>query len=87
MAHIPFFSVFSDKFAESNPDIVKNLKDNEDRYWTSDLLYEFMLDLLGIKDLSVESKQYSLSSKEYSMSVSDLTIINGEKRLQDDIDL
>lgn len=87
MAHIPFFTVFSDEYAKQHLDIINNLKSNKDKYWTSDLLYELMLDILGVKDLSLEGKRYNLSSKEYSMSASDLTIINGEKRLQDDKDL
>ena len=84
MAHIPFFSIFSKKFAEQNIDIMKTLKNNSKKYWTSDLLYNEMLHILGISNAPGEENYFDISSAHYNMPYDKLTIIEGQKYIKDD---
>ncbi len=84
MAHIPFFSIFSKKFAEQHIDIMKTLKNNSKKYWTSDLLYNKMLHILGISNAPGENDCFDISSAHYNMPYDKLTIIEGQKFIKDD---
>jgi len=84
MAHIPFFSIFSEKFAEQHIDIMKTLKNNSKKYWTSDLLYNKMLHILGISNAPGENENFDISSAHYNMPYDKLTIIEGQKFIKDD---
>lgn len=84
MAHIPFFSVFSDKYGEAHPEVMASLKENSDKYWTSDLLYDYLLHLLGIENAPEENSKYDISSPDYDMERDNLTIIDGQKYIKDD---
>ena len=84
MAHIPFFSVFSDKYVELHPEVTDTLQNNADKYWTSDLLYNEILHILGIENAPGEDGKYDISSASYNMSRDNLTIIEGQKYIKDD---
>lgn len=84
MAHIPFYQVFSDKFAAENPDITAALAANSGKYWTSDLLYNELLHILGISGAPGENKKYDISSDGYGMSRKNLTIIEGTRHISED---
>lgn len=84
MAHIPFFSIFSDKYSEAHPEIMSVLKDNADKYWTSDLLYDYLLHILGIENAPKEDSKYDISSPDYAMKRDNLTIIEGQEYIKDD---
>lgn len=85
MSHIPFFSVFSEQFATAHPDIMENLRNNSDKYWTSDLLYNDLLHILGIENAPGEDEKYDISSSSYNMPREELTIIEGQKHIKEDV--
>ena len=84
MAHIPFFSIFSDKYVNLHPDVVKNMRDNRTKYWTSDLLYNTMMHVMGIENAPGENDEYDISSEKYNMNRDNLTIVEGLKFIKDD---
>lgn len=84
MAHIPFVMIFSEKYAQNHKEMVATLKNNRDKYWTSDLLYDLMLHVLGIRDKSQNNEKYDLASAGYNMPREKLTIVDGEKYIKDD---
>ena len=84
MAHIPFFSIFSEKFANQHVDIIKALESNANKPWTSDLLYNEMLHILGIFGAPGENEYFDISSMHYHMPYDKLTIIEGQKYIKDD---
>ena len=86
MAHIPFFSVFSEKYARQNPQILAILKANSNKYWTSDLLYNEMLHIMGISNAPGENDEFDISSAKYGMNRDNLTIIEHSRHISDDKD-
>lgn len=84
MAHIPFFSVFSNKYIKTHPEVYEALQNNKNKYWTSDLLYNEMLHIMGIENAPDENSKYDISSFDYDMPYENLTIIEGQKYIKDD---
>ena len=84
MAHSPFFSVFSDRYVEAHPEVYEALNNNKSKYWTSDLLYDYLLHVLGIENAPEEDSKYDISSFDYDMPYDSLTIIEGQKYIKDD---
>lgn len=84
MAHIPFFSIFSPQYIALHPDIYDNLQNNHEKCWTSDLLYDEMLHILGIADAPDTAEHFDISSDKYNMPYEKLTIIEGAEYISND---
>ena len=84
MPHIPFVTIFSDKYAEKHEDIVNTLKAHKNNYWTSDLLFNTMNHILGINNVPNDNPSFDISRPEYAMTKDNLTIIEGTYRIKDD---
>ena len=84
MAHIPFFAVFSQKYADKHPEIVKAMKEHQNSYWTSDLLYQTLVHIMGIENVPNYQAQTDISSPQYAMPLEKLTIIEGAEYIKND---
>lgn len=81
--HIPLMVWMSEAFAACRPDRAKALRDNSQRYWTNDLLYDLMC---GVLDVACDDykEANSLASSAYRFRRQDLTIMRGTVRVADD---
>ena len=84
MARIPFFTVVSETFAELHPDTVATLKEHQNAYWTSDLLYNTLITFLGIENTPDERPDFDIASPAYNMTKDNLTVIDGTRYIKDD---
>ena len=84
MSHIPLVTVFSDKYAAKHPEIIEALKNNHEKYWTSDLLYNSVAHILGISNIPNENSNFDIASPKYDMPYEKLTIIEGSLHIKDD---
>ncbi len=84
MPRIPFFMIFSQKYATENSNMIKTLKNHMHSYWTSDFLYEVMISILGLKNVPNYQEKFDLSSSNYHLKKEDLTIIDGLYHITDD---
>jgi len=84
MAHIPFFTLFSEKYAAEHPEVIAALQDNHEKYWTSDLLYNSMAHIMGIHNVPRENTQFDIASPQYDMPLEKLTIIEGSFHISED---
>ena len=48
MARIPFAMFFSESFIAKSNSVYQTLRKNKDRYWTNDLLFNVLINMLGI---------------------------------------
>lgn len=51
MARIPFVVFLSQNYCQRNPATFQNLVKHKEDYWTNDLLYDVLIDLMGIQNL------------------------------------
>lgn len=83
MPHIPFVTIFSDKYAQNHADIVSTLKSHQNNYWTSDLLFNLMTHILGIENVPHDRLELDLSKEEYAMNKNNLFIMDGIYHIKD----
>ena len=84
MARIPLVMWFSDRFQEERAQTFMQLKNHEQSYWTNDLLYDVLLDILGITGMPHTNVQYDLASQEYVLTKEDAMTLHGSVRLADE---
>lgn len=81
---IPLFTYLSDEYIHNHPDIYHALKNNQNKYFTNDLVYELMC---GIFDIS--SNHYmpenSLASSTFKYIIDDLRTDLGNLPIKNDI--
>ena len=80
MARIPFIVSVSERFKEIHADQFDLLKQQQNQYWTNDLLYEFMTELMKI-NVNVNNK-YNLLSSEYSLPQDEVLLLHGQRGLK-----
>ncbi len=84
MTHIPFFIALSPMYQKDNPQISRALWQHRNTYWTNDLLYEVMVDLLGIRNVPGYSQKTDIASEQFNMPLQELRTKHGKNRIQDD---
>ena len=83
MSHIPLVMIFSEKFKLEKPDVYAALQEHKNSAWSSDLMFNAMLDILGISGLN-EKAEDSIASPEYNHSKNDLLTLHGQMPISKD---
>lgn len=82
MTHIPLCMLFSPAFQAERPQTIDALKNHSDSYWTNDLIYNVMTDILGIESAPGTDADLDLASPQYSMSQGSLRTLHGKQMLE-----
>ena len=82
MARIPLIVHVSDNFAELRADELKNMINNQNAYWTNDLLYDLMVNLMGIEGLANTPKRFNVLSAKYDLPRKAVKLLHGQKTLE-----
>ena len=82
MSHIPLFMVISPAFQAERPQTVEILRSHRDSYWTNDLIYNAMIDLLGISGVPGSDLDWDLASSQYNMTKETLRTLHGKQTIQ-----
>jgi heptose-I-phosphate ethanolaminephosphotransferase len=81
MTHIPLVIHLSREARENRPGLYLTLSEHVDSYWTNDLLYNLMLDTLGIENAPVVEENLDIANPKYSLEKKDLWLLHGKKKL------
>ena len=84
MSHIPLVVWLSDSFKSERPDIYNTLYERQNTYWTNDLVYNLMIQLMGINGAPGMDKKIDLTAPGYAMNRSNLMTLHGEKKLSEE---
>ncbi|MBR2300092.1 MAG: sulfatase-like hydrolase/transferase [Alphaproteobacteria bacterium] len=84
MSRIPFVLIASPSLFSSNTAFFETLYQNKNKIWTNDLLYNFLIDLLGIRGLPASETAYSLFSPSYPLTRQNALTLHGQKKLSDE---
>lgn len=84
MAHIPLGILVSREFREHRADMYRTLRQHEDRFWTNDLLYNLMLDVMTIQGMPGEEPELDLASSQYKGERENLRTLHGKKKLSEE---
>lgn len=81
--HIPLMVWMGDNYLTVRQSRAEALRQNSQRYWTNDLLYELVCGLLDCESQHFREDN-SLASTSYRFTREDLTAMNGQVRIADD---
>lgn len=84
MARIPLAMWFSEDFQADRPETIARLKSHEQAYWTNDMIYDVMIDVLGIEGLPHMEPQHDLASTEYEITKENAMTLHGTLKLADE---
>ncbi len=81
MTKIPFWIFFSSDYIKKHPDIYSNIKKNQKKAFTNDLMFDTLMGILGIKDTPLYMPENDFSNAKYKYDKSNLATLHGEKPL------
>lgn len=84
MVHIPLGILVSRDFREHQADMYRTLQQHEDRFWTNDLLYNLMLDVMTIQGMPGEEPGLDLASPQYKGERETLRTLHGKEKLSEE---
>lgn len=84
MARIPFVVFLSQNYCQRNPATFQNLVKHKEDYWTNDLLYNVLIDLMGIQNLPGREETKDIASDQYFLPLEQGKTCHGTKSLADD---
>ena len=67
MTHIPFVVHLSSESRKERPLLWQVLQSHKDCWWTNDLLYNFMVTLLGIENAPESDSSLDIASPNYNL--------------------
>jgi heptose-I-phosphate ethanolaminephosphotransferase len=82
MSHIPLILVLSPAYQQQNPALYRTLTQQRQNYWTNDLVYNLLVELMGIQDLHLIELQFTLGSPAYDRNQVNLRNLHGERKLE-----
>ncbi|MGN1398510.1 MAG: phosphoethanolamine transferase [Erysipelotrichaceae bacterium] len=80
---VPLFVYVSDEYKQLYPEAVAVYKNNKNKFFTNDLLFETMADLLQVKSASIDVENSLLNSK-FKYTADTLTTNLGKNKLSED---
>lgn len=84
MARNPFVVFLSQNYCQRNPATFQNLVKHKEDYWTNDLLYDVLIDLMGIQNLPGREETKDIASDQYFLPLEQGKTCHGTKSLDDD---
>ncbi|GJL78744.1 MAG: hypothetical protein NPINA01_17330 [Nitrospinaceae bacterium] len=82
MAEIPLLAWFSDQYNKKYKPKIVALKNNREKPFPNDLIYDTLVGLLGIQTDRYE-KQYDISNKRFSLANEELSTLHGIRKYID----
>lgn len=79
---IPAYFIFSEKYKQKYPAQYNIIKNNADKYFTNDLVFESMLGLMQVESKYI-NKKFAITSSQYDMNLDDLYTIHGKISLKE----
>lgn len=73
---IPVYISFSESFSKTHEAKITNLRNNREKYFSNDMVYDTLLGLMGIRGACFDER-YDISSQEYGMTKEELKTMHG----------
>lgn len=85
MSHIPMYMLVSDAFIKNQSECFNNLKQHQDCVWTNDLLFNMMINILGIECDEIIEPENDLGSDKYNSDINRFKTGYGKRNIKDDL--
>jgi heptose-I-phosphate ethanolaminephosphotransferase len=84
MARIPFVMFFSEQFIRESDRVFRTLNNHKELFWTNDLLYDVLIDIMGIQNAPGYAPAMDIASEKYKMNRHSLKTLHGSKKIEAD---
>jgi heptose-I-phosphate ethanolaminephosphotransferase len=84
MARIPFVMFFSEQFIRESDMVFRTLVNHKNLFWTNDLLYDVLIDIMGIQNAPDYASGMDIASDKYNMDLHTLKTMHGSKIIAED---
>ena len=84
MVRIPLVMKFTGEFINTRPDLFINLQKNQNLVWSNDLLFETMVDILGISGVPDYREDLSLGAPEFALGKEEIMTMHGKVYVSSD---
>lgn len=84
MVAIPFWAALSDSYITENRGVAEALLKNSEKCFTNDLIYDFMLGLMGIRVEGANDESVDLTSASYAVDRKNCLTLYGKKKIDED---
>jgi heptose-I-phosphate ethanolaminephosphotransferase len=84
MARIPFAMFFSEQFIRESDMVFRTLVNHKNLFWTNDLLYDVLIDIMGIQNAPDYASGMDIASDKYNMDLHTLKTMHGSKIIAED---
>lgn len=82
MTRIPLIAHFSERYRKNHSYLFSPLIDQRSSYWTNDLLYNFMVEIMGIQGAPMEESNLTLGNIAYDRTKDNSLTMHGERRIE-----
>lgn len=82
MTRIPLIAHFSERYRENHSYLFSSLIDQRSSYWTNDLLYNFMVEIMGIQGAPMEESNLTLGNIAYDRTKDNSLTMHGERKIE-----
>ena len=83
MARIPFWIAVSESYAKENKDKIEAIRENINKPFTNDLLFDLVCGLTGMTNSPFYKPEFDISSHKFSIMADDVKIFNVHKITDD----
>ena len=83
MTEVPMYMIFSESFAIRNKSIIDNLRIAEDKMFTNDLLYNLLMGVLGIQNITNYEPYNDITNENYDANKERFKTLYGKKKLSE----
>lgn len=84
MIRVPLIMNFSQNFLQKNPQTYATLQAHQNSYWTNDLLYNLLIDIMGIEGAPHVENNLDITSPSYNLTKDTALTMHGEKKISND---
>ena len=83
MTEVPMYMIFSESFVIRNKSLIDNLRMAEDKMFTNDLLYNLLMGVLGIKNITNYEPYNDITNENYDANKERFKTLYGKKKLSE----
>ena len=83
MLKVPLFVYLSDSYRKNHLNLFESLKSNEHKYFSNDLIFDFMVSLMRIEGVPNFEESLNLSSKKYRLDKASTLTMYGKKHINE----
>ena len=83
MLKVPLFVYLSDSYSKNHLNLIETLRSNEHKYFSNDLIFDFMVSLMRIEGVPNFEESLNLSSKKYRLDKASTLTMYGKKHINE----